>query len=92
MSDSCSADLTNYNSVKPEEEVTKVKPRITLRIKPPLESKLMPKITLRLGSQKSVHQATKRVNLRVDGRKRRCLCGGTRGVKCLVSKGQVQHC
>lgn len=50
MDDSCSADLTNYNGVKPEEEVTKVKPRITLRIKPPLESKPKPKITLRLGS------------------------------------------
>lgn len=70
---SYSADHMDHNAVRPDDGSVKVKPRITLRIKPQSESKPKPKITLRLGSQKSVHQATKKVKLHVDGRKRRCI-------------------
>jgi hypothetical protein len=70
--ESYSADLIDDDAAKSTADSVKVvKPRITLRIKPPSESKPKPKIMLRVGPQKSAHQATKKAKGRVNGCKRR---------------------
>ena len=72
MDDSYSVDLIDDHAAKsPANSVKIVKPRITLRIKPPSESRSKPKIMLRVGPQKSTHQATKKAKARENGCKRR---------------------